>query len=201
MTVTAGPARRGGHLDQQRRELLAVAGSPPRRIEAEDRADEERIAAVVGCALIAPGLVGMAPGHVAALAAARRVSPSSARFRIRAAERASSCAPAVVIRYGRRRQSGGGRCRPQRLVMMRPAAARRVAAADWTKAAASGPVARRGAFPCCWSSARLHARFRDLGVPVTTPLTDRPWGMRDFVIEIPGGHRLAFGERMPRRPG
>src|SRR5260370_32024174 len=85
MTVTAGPARRGGHLDQQRRELLAVAGSPPRRIEAEDRADEERIAAVVGGALIAPGLVGMAPGHVPALAAARRVNPRPAQFRLPAA--------------------------------------------------------------------------------------------------------------------
>jgi predicted enzyme related to lactoylglutathione lyase len=42
----------------------------------------------------------------------------------------------------------------------------------------------------------LHARCRDLGVPVTTPLTDQPWGLRDFVIEIPGGHRLAFGERI-----
>jgi predicted enzyme related to lactoylglutathione lyase len=42
----------------------------------------------------------------------------------------------------------------------------------------------------------LHARCRDRGVPVTTPLTDQPWGLRDFVIEIPGGHRLAFGERI-----
>jgi predicted enzyme related to lactoylglutathione lyase len=41
----------------------------------------------------------------------------------------------------------------------------------------------------------LHARCRDRGVPVTTPLTDQPWGLRDFVIEIPGGHRLAFGQR------
>jgi predicted enzyme related to lactoylglutathione lyase len=42
----------------------------------------------------------------------------------------------------------------------------------------------------------LHARCRDRGVPVSTPLTDQPWGLRDFVIEIPGGHRLAFGQRM-----
>jgi hypothetical protein len=28
------------------------------------------------------------------------------------------------------------------------------------------------------------------------PLTDHPWGLRDFVIEIPGGHRLALGERI-----
>ena len=31
---------------------------------------------------------------------------------------------------------------------------------------------------------------------VVTPLTDHPWGLRDFVIEIPGGHRLALGERI-----
>ena len=42
----------------------------------------------------------------------------------------------------------------------------------------------------------LHARCRDRGVPVSMPLTDQPWGLRDFVIEIPGGHRLAFGQRM-----
>lgn len=30
---------------------------------------------------------------------------------------------------------------------------------------------------------------------VVNPLTDHPWGLRDFVVEIPGGHRLAFGER------
>jgi predicted enzyme related to lactoylglutathione lyase len=42
----------------------------------------------------------------------------------------------------------------------------------------------------------LHARCRDRGVPVSTPLTDQPWGLRDFVIDIPGGHRLAFGQRM-----
>ena len=42
----------------------------------------------------------------------------------------------------------------------------------------------------------LHARCRDRGVPVTTPLTDQLWGLRDFVIEIPGGHRLAFGQRL-----
>jgi predicted enzyme related to lactoylglutathione lyase len=42
----------------------------------------------------------------------------------------------------------------------------------------------------------LHARCRDRGVPITTPLTDQPWRLRDFVIEIPGGHRLALGQRI-----
>jgi hypothetical protein len=32
-------------------------------------------------------------------------------------------------------------------------------------------------------------------VPGATPLTDHPWGLRDFVIEIPGGHRIALGRR------
>jgi predicted enzyme related to lactoylglutathione lyase len=42
----------------------------------------------------------------------------------------------------------------------------------------------------------LHAECQRRGVPVTNPLTDQPWGLRDFVIEIPGGHRLALGQRI-----
>jgi predicted enzyme related to lactoylglutathione lyase len=41
----------------------------------------------------------------------------------------------------------------------------------------------------------LHAECQRRGIPITTPLTDQPWGLRDFVIEIPGGHRLALGQR------
>jgi uncharacterized glyoxalase superfamily protein PhnB len=42
----------------------------------------------------------------------------------------------------------------------------------------------------------LHAQAIERGAAVTMPLTDHPWGLRDFVAEIPGGHRLAFGERI-----
>jgi predicted enzyme related to lactoylglutathione lyase len=42
----------------------------------------------------------------------------------------------------------------------------------------------------------LHAECQRRGIPITTPLTDQPWGLRDFVIEIPGGHRLALGQRV-----
>ena len=42
----------------------------------------------------------------------------------------------------------------------------------------------------------LHAECQRRGIPITTPLTDQPWGLRDFVIEIPGGHRLALGQRI-----
>jgi len=44
--------------------------------------------------------------------------------------------------------------------------------------------------------ADLYGHCQRSGVTVVTPLTDHPWGLRDFVIEIPGGHRLALGERV-----
>ena len=42
----------------------------------------------------------------------------------------------------------------------------------------------------------LHDQVVRLGAHVVVGLTDHPWGLRDFVVEIPGGHRLAFGERL-----
>lgn len=42
----------------------------------------------------------------------------------------------------------------------------------------------------------LHDDVVAKGGRVVSPLTDHPWGLRDFVAEIPGGHRLAFGERI-----
>jgi predicted enzyme related to lactoylglutathione lyase len=41
----------------------------------------------------------------------------------------------------------------------------------------------------------LHAEVQARGAKIVAGLTDHPWGLRDFVVEIPGGHRLAFGER------
>ncbi len=46
----------------------------------------------------------------------------------------------------------------------------------------------------------LFARCAAHGVRVITGLTDHPWGLRDFVVEMPGGHRLALGERI-QQPG
>jgi predicted enzyme related to lactoylglutathione lyase len=42
----------------------------------------------------------------------------------------------------------------------------------------------------------LHAQCAAHGARIATGLADHPWGLRDFVVEIPGGHRLALGERM-----
>jgi predicted enzyme related to lactoylglutathione lyase len=42
----------------------------------------------------------------------------------------------------------------------------------------------------------LHAQCVERGVSVVVDLADHPWGLRDFVILIPGGHRIALGERV-----
>ena len=46
----------------------------------------------------------------------------------------------------------------------------------------------------------LHARCAALQVPIVSGLADHPWGLRDFVVEMPGGHRLALGERIAPPP-
>jgi catechol 2,3-dioxygenase-like lactoylglutathione lyase family enzyme len=45
----------------------------------------------------------------------------------------------------------------------------------------------------------LHAHCVRHGAVVVTELADHPWGLRDFVVEVPGGHRLALGERVAPR--
>ena len=53
--------------------------------------------------------------------------------------------------------------------------------------------------------AYLHVRgaaglYRDCvahGVEVWHPLADKPWGMREFAIVTPDGHRIVFGEEVP----
>ena len=53
--------------------------------------------------------------------------------------------------------------------------------------------------------AYLHVRdasglYREIlgnGVEIWHPLADKPWGMREFAVVTPDGHRLVFGERLP----
>jgi predicted enzyme related to lactoylglutathione lyase len=42
----------------------------------------------------------------------------------------------------------------------------------------------------------LHQQCAARGARIVTGLADHPWGLRDFVVEMPGGHRLALGERI-----
>lgn len=40
------------------------------------------------------------------------------------------------------------------------------------------------------------------GVDIWHSLADKPWGMREFAINTPDGHRIVFGERWPEvEPG
>jgi catechol 2,3-dioxygenase-like lactoylglutathione lyase family enzyme len=45
-------------------------------------------------------------------------------------------------------------------------------------------------------AASLYARCTRGGVKIWHPLDDKPWGMREFGIVTPDGHRLVFGERL-----
>lgn len=40
----------------------------------------------------------------------------------------------------------------------------------------------------------LHDQCAARGARIVVDLAEHPWGLRDFVVEIPGGHRLALGE-------
>jgi uncharacterized glyoxalase superfamily protein PhnB len=39
----------------------------------------------------------------------------------------------------------------------------------------------------------LYAEFTSRGVPLRTPPDTKPWGMREFALRTPDGHRLTFG--------
>jgi uncharacterized glyoxalase superfamily protein PhnB len=45
----------------------------------------------------------------------------------------------------------------------------------------------------------LHAEFVSRGAPITSPPQDEPWGLREFGIRTPDGHRMHFGEPIQRR--
>lgn len=45
-------------------------------------------------------------------------------------------------------------------------------------------------------AAGLYSEYCTQGVDVWHPLADKPWGMREFAIVTPDGHRMAFGERL-----
>lgn len=44
----------------------------------------------------------------------------------------------------------------------------------------------------------LYAELAANDVPRVQELSDRPWGMREFGVRTPDGHRIMFGQRIPR---
>jgi uncharacterized glyoxalase superfamily protein PhnB len=57
-------------------------------------------------------------------------------------------------------------------------------------AGSRGPANGRRGVP---GADALHDEFVARGVTVVQPLEDQPYGMRDFSVESPEGHRLLFG--------
>jgi len=43
---------------------------------------------------------------------------------------------------------------------------------------------------------RYHAECRDRGVDPLAPVEDKPWGMREFSIKTPDGHRIHVGHEI-----
>jgi uncharacterized glyoxalase superfamily protein PhnB len=42
----------------------------------------------------------------------------------------------------------------------------------------------------------LHAQVRANGADVMQPLLNKPWGMREFGVRTPDGHRIMFGQEL-----
>jgi predicted enzyme related to lactoylglutathione lyase len=46
------------------------------------------------------------------------------------------------------------------------------------------------------NASELYQEIADNGVEVWQKLEDKPWGMREFAIVTPDGHRIVFGEEL-----
>lgn len=45
----------------------------------------------------------------------------------------------------------------------------------------------------------LHDDVARRGAEILSPLANKPWGLREFSLRTPDGHRIAFGEPVPVR--
>ena len=40
----------------------------------------------------------------------------------------------------------------------------------------------------------VYGEFIDRGAKILSPIADKPWGIRDFSVVTPDGHRIVFGQ-------
>lgn len=43
----------------------------------------------------------------------------------------------------------------------------------------------------------LHAELEARGAGITSRPSDKPWGLREFTLRTPDGHRITFGQLLP----
>ncbi|MBX2875820.1 MAG: hypothetical protein KTR30_27115 [Saprospiraceae bacterium] len=53
------------------------------------------------------------------------------------------------------------------------------------------------AYIYCEDIVALFKEYQDKGVPFREALNTTDYGMQEFVLEVPGGHRLVFGQGAP----
>jgi uncharacterized glyoxalase superfamily protein PhnB len=42
----------------------------------------------------------------------------------------------------------------------------------------------------------IYAEFIELGADIMSPIQDKPWGLREFGVRTPDGHRITFGQEL-----
>ncbi|MGD9630165.1 MAG: VOC family protein [Pyrinomonadaceae bacterium] len=42
----------------------------------------------------------------------------------------------------------------------------------------------------------VYQEFGERGAEIISPIKDQPWGIREFAVKTPDGHRIAFGQLM-----
>lgn len=50
-------------------------------------------------------------------------------------------------------------------------------------------------------AAGLYDAFKSHGAEMIQELADKPWGMREFAVRTPDGHRILFGEDLESQSG
>ncbi|GJM07955.1 MAG: hypothetical protein DHS20C11_02310 [Lysobacteraceae bacterium] len=53
------------------------------------------------------------------------------------------------------------------------------------------------AYVNCTEIDDLYTRYSECGVQFTQRISNKPWGLREFGIRTPEGHRIMFGQELP----
>ncbi|MBI1381803.1 MAG: glyoxalase [Planctomycetaceae bacterium] len=52
------------------------------------------------------------------------------------------------------------------------------------------------AYVNCEGIDELYRQYVARRVAITEPIADKPWGLREFLVETPEGHRIKFGQAL-----
>ena len=55
------------------------------------------------------------------------------------------------------------------------------------------------AYVNCEGIDELYAQYQQRGVMFVQPIANKPWGLREFGVVTPEGHRIMFGQDIPKQ--